>query len=318
MSAPSRTFRCDVRLAGLAVALAVCLFTVQCSGGNAGTGTPTGPTIPGPSNPNPNPTPAGPETFVGAGDIAICGGNAEATARQLDGIGGTVFTLGDNAYSSGSRADFQNCYEPTWGRHKSRTRPTPGNHDYATPGAAPYYDYFGANAGPAGVGYYSFDLGAWHIISLNSNVGADGGSPQSAWLRGDLAANAAARCTLAYWHHPLFSSGPNGTRETPVMREMFRLLYNANVDLVLVGHDHTYERFAPQDADGRLDTARGIRQFVVGTGGVPLYDFEAIKPNSEVRLKSHGVIKLTLSSDHYQWDFLALSGAGDSGSTTCH
>jgi acid phosphatase type 7 len=310
--------RFNSRLPALAAALLACLITIQCSGGNGGNGSPTGPTVPGPPNPNPNPIPSGPETFVGAGDIAICGGNAEATAKLLDSIGGTVFTLGDNAYSSGTRADFQNCYDPSWGRHRSRTRPSPGNHDYATPGAAPYFEYFGANAGAPGVGYYSFDLGAWHIISLNSNVATDAGSPQAAWLRADLAANAAPRCTLAYWHHPLFSSGPNGSRETPVMREIYRILYNASADLVLVGHDHTYERFAPQDADGRLDPLRGIRQFVVGTGGVPLYDFPAIQPNSEVRLKAHGVMRLILSSDRYQWDFLAVSGAGDSGTTPCH
>ena len=309
----------SVRIAGLAVAVLAAAIGIQCSGGNSGTGSPTGPTIPGPSTPSPGPPPSGgPETFVGAGDIAICGGNAEATARQLDGIGGTVFTLGDNAYSSGTRADFQNCYEPTWGRHKSRTRPAPGNHDYGTPGASAYFEYFGANAGPIGLGYYSFDLGAWHVISLNSNIGTDPGSAQAAWLRADLAASANARCTLAYWHHPVFSSGPNGNREAPVMREIYRILYNANVDLALVGHDHLYERFGPQDADGRLDTARGIRQFVVGTGGVPLYDFEAIKPNSEVRLKAHGVLRLVLSSDRYQWDFLAVSGPGDSGSQVCH
>jgi len=309
----------SVRIAGLAVAVLAAAIGIQCSGGSRGTGSPTGPTIPGPSTPSPGPPPTGgPETFVGAGDIAICGGNAEATARQLDGIGGTVFTLGDNAYSSGTRADFQNCYEPTWGRHKSRTRPAPGNHDYETPGASAYFEYFGANAGPIGLGYYSFDLGAWHVISLNSNIGTDPGSAQAAWLRADLAASANARCTLAFWHHPVFSSGPNGNREAPVMREIYRILYNANVDLALVGHDHLYERFGPQDADGRLDTARGIRQFVVGTGGVPLYDFEAIKPNSEVRLKVHGVLRLVLSSDRYQWDFLAVSGAGDSGSQACH
>jgi len=309
----------SVRIAGLAVAVLAAAIGIQCSGGNSGTGSPTGPTIPGPSTPSPGPPPTGgPETFVGAGDIAICGGNAEATARQLDGIGGTVFTLGDNAYSSGTRADFQNCYEPTWGRHKSRTRPAPGNHDYENPGASAYFEYFGANAGPIGLGYYSFDLGAWHVISLNSNIGTDPGSAQAAWLRADLAASANARCTLAYWHHPVFSSGPNGNREAPVMREIYRILYNANVDLALVGHDHLYERFGPQDTDGRLDTARGIRQFVVGTGGVPLYDFEAIKPNSEVRLKAHGVLRLVLSSDRYQWDFLAVSGAGDSGSQACH
>jgi hypothetical protein len=308
--------RLNVRLPALAATLVLCLASIQCSGGNGGTGSPTGPTVPGPSNPNPNPTPDFPETFVGAGDIAICGGNAEATARQLDGIGGTVFTLGDNAYSSGTRADFQNCYEPTWGRHKSRTRPTPGNHDYATPGAAPYFEYFGTNAGPAGLGYYSFPLGAWHIISLNSNVGTDGGSPQAAWLRADLAATANARCTLAYWHHPLYSSGPNSNND--FMRELYRILYNANVDVLLTGHDHMYERFAPQDADGRLDTARGIREFVVGTGGVPLYDFQMVKPNSEVRIRAHGVMRLTLASDRYQWEFLPVSGAGDSGTQTCH
>jgi acid phosphatase type 7 len=300
----------------LSAVVAGSLLAIQCGGGSAGTGSPTGPTLPGPTNPNPNPTPSGPEVFAGAGDIGICGGNSEATARQLDGIGGTVFTLGDNAYSSGTRADFQNCYDPTWGRHKSRTRPSPGNHDYATASAAPYYEYFGPNAGPPGIGYYSFDLGAWHIISLNSNVGTDGGSPQAMWLRGDLAANANMRCTLAYWHHPLFSSGPNGNSE--YMRDIYRILYNASADLVLVGHDHTYERFAPQDADGRPDPARGIRQFVVGTGGVPLYEFTSLKPNSEVRLRSHGVMKLTLSSDRYQWEFLALSGAGDSGTQGCH
>jgi acid phosphatase type 7 len=308
--------RLDVRIPALAAALLACLVSVQCSGGGAGTGSPTSPTVPGPSTPIPTPTPPGPVTFVGAGDIAICGGNAEATARQLDGIGGTVFTLGDNAYSSGTRADFQNCYEPTWGRHKSRTYPAPGNHDYATPGAVAYYEYFGASAGPAGQGYYSLDLGAWHIISLNSNVATDSGSPQAAWLRADLAQNASTKCTLAIWHHPLYSSGPNGNNE--YMRDIYRLLYNANADLVLSGHDHLYERFGPQDADGRLDTARGMREFVVGTGGVPLYDFQATRPNSEVRLKTHGVIKLTLSSDRYQWDFLPVSGAGDSGSQSCH
>jgi hypothetical protein len=305
-----------MRATAAGVVLLAGLFTMRCSGGNAGTGSPTGPSIPGPSNPNPNPTPSGPETFVGAGDIAICGGNSEATARQLDGIGGTVFTLGDNAYSSGTRLDFQNCYEPTWGRHKSRTRPAPGNHDYTTASAAPYFEYFGANAGPPGLGYYSFDLGAWHIISLNSNVGTDAGSSQAAWLRSDLAANASMRCTLAYWHHPLFSSSRNGNND--YMREFYRILYNANADLILAGHDHIYERFAPQDADGRPDATRGIRQFVVGTGGVPLYDFLAPKPNSEVRLAVHGVMRLTLSSDRYQWDFLALSGPGDSGATACH
>ncbi|MEQ1728338.1 MAG: metallophosphoesterase [Vicinamibacterales bacterium] len=321
MALATSRFRLDPRWPALAFALVACLVTVQCSGGGKSGGTPTAPSVPGPSNPTPTPVPVGPEVFVGAGDIAICGGSAEATARQLDGIGGTVFTLGDNAYPNGSPENFRDCYESSWGRHKSRTRPTPGNHDYGIPGAAPYYDYFGANAGPSGLGYYSFDLGAWHIISLNSNI-PDSGSAQLAWLRSDLAASS-ARCTLAYWHHPVFSSGPNAVNasEAPIRaygKQLYQALYDANADLVMVGHEHMYERFSPQNPEGVLDTARGIRQFVIGTGGVPLYDVQSVRANSETRLKVHGVMKLTLSSDRYQWEFLPVSGAGDSGAQTCH
>jgi acid phosphatase type 7 len=316
MGSPGR-FAHRVRHAALAATVvACCALAATCGGGTPGSGSPTGPTVPGP-NPNP-PTPpptGGPEVFVGAGDIALCGGNQEATARQLDAIGGTVFTLGDNAYMVGSREEFRNCYDPSWGRHKGRTRPVPGNHDYGTPNASAYYEYFGANAGQPGVGYYSFDLGAWHIITLNSNVATSTGSAQASWLRADLAASS-ARCTAALWHHPLFTSGPNGNND--YMRDLYRILYDAGADLALVGHDHLYERFAPQDPNGRLDAARGMRQFVVGTGGVPLYDFRATQPNSEVRLKTHGVMKLTLFADRYDWEFLAVSGAGDSGTTMCH
>lgn len=313
----------DARIPAAAVALVACLLTVQCSGGGSkGNGTGGGNNIPGPTSPTPTPTPSRPETFVGAGDIAICGGNAEATARQLDSIGGTVFTLGDNAYPVGANDDFRNCYEPSWGRHKARTRPAPGNHDYGTAGAAPYYAYFGANAGTPGDGYYSFELGAWHIISLNSNI-PDRGAAQLAWLRADLAQNASTKCTLAYWHHPLFSSGPNSVNASEASirayaQQMFQVLYDANADLVMVGHEHLYERFAPQNPSGGTDPLRGIRQIIIGTGGVPLYDFQTVRQNSESRIKTHGVMKLTLSSDRYQWDFLPVSGAGDSGSTACH
>lgn len=309
-----------LRLRRLAVASIVCacLLAVRCGGGGSGGGPIK---VPGPDPTGPTPIP-GPEIFVGAGDIGACGASAESTARQLDSIGGTVFTLGDNAYPSGSRTDFQNCYDPSWGRHKGRTRSSPGNHDYGQPGAVPYYEYFGANAGSFGLGYYSYDLGAWHIISLNSNI-SDNGSAQLAWLRADLAQYSTTKCTLAYWHHPVFSSGPNGSNPNEVQirayaREMYRILYDANADLILNGHDHMYERFAPQTADGIVDTARGIRQFVVGSGGVPLYDFQATKPNSEVRLRVHGIIKLTLGSERYSWDFLPTSGSGDSGSAACH
>jgi hypothetical protein len=260
------------------------------------------------------PVVAGTETLVAAGDVAICeGGAAAATARLLDGIGGTVAALGDLAYPSGTPEQFRDCYDPAWGRHRGRTRPVPGNHDYETPGAVGYFGYFGAAAGPPGRGYYSYDLGAWHIVTLNSNVAADGGSPQIAWLRRDLDASRRP-CTLAYWHHPLFSSGPNGAN--PRMREAWRLLDDAGADVVLAGHDHLYERFAPQDAGGFADP-NGIRQFTVGTGGVPLYPVAAAQANSEVRISAFGVLKLTLTGDSYAWAFVPLSGPGDGGSARC-
>jgi 3',5'-cyclic AMP phosphodiesterase CpdA len=262
--------------------------------------------------------------FVGAGDIALCtppGGNQDATARLMDTIGGLVFTLGDNAYPSGSRDNFGNCYDRTWGRFRGRTRPAPGNHDYGTPGAAPYFEYFGESAGTPGLGYYAFNHGPWRVISLNSNftdgVGVSPGSAQYQWLQSELTAGQ-SRCTLAYWHHPLFSSGRNGEHQP--MRPIFNLLYEANADLVLTGHDHLYERFAPQAPDGRNDQARGIRQFVVGTGGVlPFYNFLVARPNSEVRINDTvGVLKLTLLADSYQWDFVTPGGIRDTGTAACH
>ena len=198
------------------------------------------------------------------------------------------FTTGDHAYLQGTEAQFRECYDPAWGRLRGRTRPSPGNHDYETPGALPYYSYFGANAGPAGLGYYSYDLGNWHIVSLNS-ITASGA--QVRWLRQDLA-SVTARCTLAYWHDPVFSSGPNGPQAQ--MREVWRILYGAGADVVVNGDDHLYERFAPQDPDGRPDLP-GIRQFTVGTGGAPLHSFQAIQPNSQVRTSTHGVLKLPSS-----------------------
>jgi hypothetical protein len=175
-------------------------------------------------------SPSLPQVFVGAGDIAACDANSQATARLLDTIGGTVFTLGDNAYFHGTREEFRDCYGPTWGRHLSRTRPVPGNHDYESPGAAPYFEYFGANAGPANLGYYSFELGDWHAVALNSLMAVGPGSAQAVWLRSDLLATR-ARCVVAYWHYPLFSSGPDGP--SPQMRDFWRMLYDAGVELVL-------------------------------------------------------------------------------------
>ena len=261
------------------------------------------------------PPPGGAHVLVGAGDIAVCGSaGTEGTAALLDGISGTVFTAGDNAYPLGSATDFRNCYDPTWGRHKGRTRPSPGNHDFEAPGAAPYFAYFGSSAGPPGLGYYSFDVGPWHVVSLNSNVAAAPGSPQYQWLAEDLSGRS-TRCIAAIWHHPLFSSSQNGP--SPVMRDVWRLLHSARADVVLVGHEHAYERFTTLDESGR-PTSTGIRQFTVGTGGAPLYPFLTVAAGSEVRLSTWGVLKLTLGEDGYAWEFIAVGGAvRDSGAASC-
>ena len=258
--------------------------------------------------------------LVGAGDIASCDSDwAEATAKLLDKIPGTVFTAGDNAYARGTAQEFIECYGSSWGRHRQRTRPAPGNHDYESPQAAPYFKYFGANAGPAGRGFYSYDLGTWHILSLNSNVNAaTWGKEQEQWLRQDLAANR-SQCTLAYWHHPFVSSGKNHGNH-PHMRNLVEILFRHSVDVAVAGHDHIYERFGRLNASGNADP-RGLRHFVVGTGGARLYEIGAIKLHSEVRdTTSHGVIKFTLHPTRYEWEFVAVAGRpfSDRGSALCH
>jgi hypothetical protein len=274
--------------------------------------------------PAPAPAPAAADVvLVGAGDIGYCpGGNDERTADLLDGIPGTVFTLGDNAYPAGSSADFANCYAPGWGRHLARTRPAPGNHDYDygrgdEADGRPYHDYFGAAAGPPGRGYYSYPLGTWHIVVLNSTLTGPAATAQLRWLAADLQANPGA-CLLAYWHHPLFSSGRHRTHRE--VRDYWRLLYASGADVVLNGHDHIYERFAPQTPDGDRDEEHGTREFVVGTGGGGLHDFGTIAPNSEVhRNDRFGVLRLTLHADGYDWAFLATSGVPmDTGTDGCH
>ena len=262
--------------------------------------------------------------LVGAGDIAECGfglvnwfDGAKATAALLDHIDGTVFTVGDHAYRKGRTSEFRYCYDSTWGRHKGRTRPTPGNHDYDTDQGAPYYTYFGPNAGTPGQGYYSYDLGAWHIVALNSNLTAEAWSTQERWLREDLAAHG-TRCTLAYWHHPVFSSGWHGNGHR--MRTIWPVLYEFGVDVVINGHDHDYERFAPQDSDGKADPQHGIREFVVGTGGAHLHGFGTIRANSETRdATTWGVLKLTLHATGYDWEFIPVAGSifCDTGNAAC-
>ncbi|HET7713213.1 MAG TPA: metallophosphoesterase, partial [Patescibacteria group bacterium] len=212
--------------------------------------------------------------------------------------------------------------EPSWGRHKNRTKPSPGNHDYNTSGATGYYNYFGANAGSPSTGYYSYNLGSWHVVVLNSNCSAVGGcgvgSAQEQWLRSDLAANPGV-CTLSYWHHPRFSSGSTHGSNT-AYQPFWQALYDYKADVILVGHEHNYERFSPQDPAGASDPGRGIRQFVVGTGGRSHYGFGTILTNSEVRNgDTYGVLKLTLKQSSYSWQFIPEAGKSftDSGESNC-
>jgi 3',5'-cyclic AMP phosphodiesterase CpdA len=264
-----------------------------------------------------------------AGDIARCAhpdprfsGAADTAAIVAAGLaddpGAVVLTLGDHTYPRGRAGEFARCYAPTWGRFKDRTWPTPGNHEYSTPGAAPYFAYFGARAGN---GHYSFDLGSWHLVSLDSNLAPAEHAAQLEWLREDLASHPAP-CTLAYWHHPLYSSGGHGS--IPKMRDVWEVLYRAGAEIVLSGHDHDYERFAPQDAGARLDPARGIREFVVGTGGAYPTPFLWPATNSEVRDASQfGVLRLRLLDGGYEWEFMPVgelpAGAvPDRGRGSCH
>jgi PKD repeat protein len=270
----------------------------------------------------PAPTPPGDPVLVGAGDIADCNLTSDdATATVIDGIAGTVFAAGDNAYEAGTAAEYANCYDPTWGRAKSRTLPVAGNHDYETPGAAGYFGYFGAAAGDPTKGWYSTDVGAWHVVVLNSNCsdvgGCSAGSAQEVWLKADLAAHPTS-CTVAIWHHPRFSSGTEGTTASAAF---WQDLYDANVDVVVNGHEHFYERYGPQDPTGSADAARGIREFIVGTGGRTLRGLATIAPNSEIRnTDTFGVIKLTLHAASFDWAFVPIAGQTftDRGTGNCH
>ena len=263
--------------------------------------------------------------MVGAGDIASCQSSGdEATAKLIDQLpNATVFTLGDDVYEDGTPFEFANCYDPSWGRFKARTKPAVGNHEYQTPDASGYYSYFGSAAGDPDKGYYSYNLGEWHVVVLNSMCGKVGGcgagSPMLRWLERDLRSNPTP-CTLAYIHHPLFSSGSEHGNDTR-MRPSWKALYAAGAEVVLNGHDHDYERFGPQRPDGVSDPSGGIREFVVGTGGDSLYAFLAPQPNSEVRnVETYGVLKLKLHPDSYEWRFVPEAGETftDSGTDSCH
>ena len=252
--------------------------------------------------------------LVGAGDISTCdNNNDEATAKLLDGISGTVFTAGDNVYDSGTYTQYTNCYHPTWGRHKSRTKPVPGNHEYNTSGAAGYFKYF-SNVSS----YYAYNLGDWRIYALNSEIDVSSTSAQVKWLKNDLAANP-KRCVLAYWHKPRWSSGSHYGSNSKY-QTLWKTLYDAKAELVISGHEHNYERFKEMNASGTASSP-GMREFVVGTGGASHYGFGSTLSTSQVRNSStYGVLKLTLNSTSYSWKFIPVAGKTftDSGTTYCH
>jgi acid phosphatase type 7 len=268
-------------------------------------------------------------TLVGAGDIASCSDDRDkATANVVANVSGTVFTLGDNVYPNGTAAEFQNCYHPTWGTQKTRTKPSAGNHDYYTLDASGYFGYFGARAGDPTKGYYTYKRGSWRIIVLNSNCSEVGGcgelSPQGSWLTQTLT-NYPAKCTLAYFHHPLFASTAAASTE---VRPFWNILYDHNADVILSGHAHYYERFAPQLPDGTADGSRGIREFVVGTGGAPPVNpmtspraaNSVVDSEKSPGVTAYGVLRLRLSAGSYAWKFLPVAGETftDSGTSQCH
>ena len=273
---------------------------------NAGNATPT---------PTPISTVAPAFAISAAGDIAKCSGlaNTYDTANLIKGMPDVqVLALGDLAYNSGTDAEFQNCYDPTWGQFKNRTRPSPGNHEYNTAGAAGYFHYWGVPE------YYAWDFGSWHFVSLDSEIDYSANSVQMNWLRADLAAST-ARCKLAYWHRPRFSSGTSHGSDAS-LSSIWSMLQTYNATLVLVGHEHNYERFGPQDAGGNA-TSTGIREFVVGTGGADSYSFRSTSvANSEFRLTNiYGILKLDLLPTSYRWQFIATDGTvKDSGIGSCN
>ena len=274
---------------------------------------------------------ATPPVLLTAGDIGDCFPTRhgdDSTGFLLDSLDGVVVPLGDNAYDNGTLDEYNNCYGPNWGRQKYRTRPVAGNHDYNTPGAPGYFGYFGAAAGDPAKGYYDYTLGSWLVLAINtgtdkpSNYAA--GSPQEQWLRAELASHN-QQCVLAVLHHPRFSTIDGRAPIQPPIEAIWKALYEYGADLVVNGHDHSYQRFAPMKPDGTRDNAFGIRQITVGTGGgETLYQFSDTLPpgfNIEVRNNTtHGILKLTLRANGYDWKFVPASGATftDSGSGNCH
>jgi len=317
-------------LAGCVLPIAVLVVLVGCASNTRLTRLPA-----------PPPEPPKSITAVTVGDISCDPEDShyeagKGTAKKCHMLGTSnlalslkpdaVLLLGDNQYEKGNLNAYEQSYANSWGRKelKDISYPSIGNHEYNTEDASGYFDYFGTQAGERGKGYYSFNLGTWHLVALNSGgndackpVACDQGSDQETWLRNDLAANTSA-CTLAFWHRPLFTSGLD--RDSVEVRPFWRDLYEVNADVVLNGHVHHYERFSPQNPDGQLDPEHGITQFTVGTGGRDLKGFFPVQENSQIRLsKWFGILKLELGPNSYVWEFVAENGQIlDSGSGQCH
>jgi hypothetical protein len=271
----------------------------------------------GPSNGGGNGDPRGlTATVVAAGDIAMCGRPSVAqVANLVSTLPGELILAGDIAYFQGTAEQFRDCFNPSWGGFRSRWHPVPGNHEHESPGAQPYFAYFGEAAGPAGRGYYSFTAGDWLILMLDSNIPATTGSPQFEFVSAALQAQRTP-CTMAVWHHPLFKSGPSDPARG--MRDMWALLETSRAEVIVNGHDHLYERFARQRWDGTEDPTNGVRQFTVGTGGADLYNFVRNARNSEERIMRYGVARFTLRPAQVDWEFIGLDGTVlDSGLDTC-
>ncbi|HEX2140846.1 MAG TPA: metallophosphoesterase [Candidatus Limnocylindria bacterium] len=263
-----------------------------------------------------------PELVLAVGDLTNCPEMSSGVPELVASLPGPLLAVGDIVDPGGSYQEYRDCYEPQWGALRDRIWPVPGNHDYNVPGAGPYFAYFGLDAGTPGAGWYSRDLGWWHVVALNSICPAVGGcdqdSQQVQWLIEDLAAHP-ARCTLAFFHHPRFSSGDGAA--PPRTETIWKVLYDAGADVVLNGHDHHYDRFAPLAPDGSIDERRGIRQFTVGTGGASRSRGTGQAPQSEFLTREHhGVLQLALHRDRYEWQFISAADGAviDSGSDTCH
>jgi hypothetical protein len=264
------------------------------------------------------PTPPSGTTWINVfGDTGWCGSPAMAQlARLLEQLGGDILFAGDLAYDSGTLDEFRRCFDPTFGRFRSRSWAVPGNHEYVIAGATGFFTYFGERAGPTRTGYYSLNLAGWQVLMLNSMAPMGRNSPQYMFVQNELA-NSQARCTLAVWHHPFDSSGPNGPN--PIQRDLWDLLYTRNADLVVSAHDHLYERHAPQNASQQSDAVRGIRLFISGGGGAPPYQRARAARNSELMISTHGFLRLKLDPALYEWEFVGANGSVfDRGLTICH